>query len=111
MEIYNSAFVLYNSLTFPCIRQLTEGSCKMRFVYVIYNRTVNKIYIGETGDLKRRIGEHNSKRGNHFTARFDGDWELIYKEKAGNRQDALAREKQWKSFRGREFVKKLIVET
>ncbi len=82
----------------------------MRFVYAIYNRTKDKIYIGETGDLERRLLEHNKKRGNHFTSKFEGSWELIYKESVENRKKALLREKQLKSFRGREFIKKFIVE-
>ena len=80
----------------------------MWFVYAIYNRTNNKIYIGETGSIKKRLIEHNKKRGNHFTSKFDGDWELIYKEEVVDRKRALTREKQLKSFRGREFIKKLI---
>ena len=79
----------------------------MWFVYAIFNRTVNKIYIGETGDLNRRIDEHNSKRGDHFTAKFDGEWQLIYRETVEDRKQALARERQLKSFRGREFIKNI----
>jgi predicted GIY-YIG superfamily endonuclease len=35
-------------------------------------------------------------------------WILIYKEEFSTRQEALVREKQLKSYRGREFVKKCI---
>jgi predicted GIY-YIG superfamily endonuclease len=49
---------------------------------------------------------HNNKTfKNSYTARFDGAWTLIYKENAESRQEALKREKQLKSFRGREFIK------
>jgi len=78
------------------------------FVYVLYNRVVRKLYIGQTADLEQRVAEHNKKRGNHFTAKFQGEWELIYTESVATRSEALKREKQLKSFRGREYVKQYI---
>ena len=55
-----------------------------------------------------RIVEHNEKRGTHFTARYSGYWNLIYFEKVESKQEALHREKQLKSFKGREFIKSFI---
>ncbi len=40
--------------------------------------------------------------------KFSGQWDLIYKEEFESRSDAIAREKQLKSHRGREFLKNLI---
>ena len=42
----------------------------MWFVYALYNSEINKVYIGQTGNLERRIEEHNLKEGNHFTAKL-----------------------------------------
>ena len=78
------------------------------FVYAIYNKISKKIYIGQTSNLEKRILEHNNKFGNHYTAKFLGAWKLIYKEELKTRQEALIREKQLKSFRGREFIKKFM---
>lgn len=77
-------------------------------VYVLYNEQANKIYIGQTADLENRVLSHNCKKGNHYTARFQGEWKLIYKESVATRSEALKREKQLKSFRGREFIKQYI---
>ncbi len=77
-------------------------------VYVIYNKTTEKIYIGQTSNLQERIVAHNKKYGNHFTTKSQGKWELIYKESATTRSEALTREKQLKSYRGREFIKSHI---
>ncbi len=80
----------------------------MSYVYALFNRRHIKIYIGQTEDLEQRIKFHNSKEfKNSFTSRFDGGWILIYKEEAETRQGALKREKQLKSYRGREFIKSL----
>ena len=91
---------------FPCSPPTGgQEAVIMWFVYTLYNQDANKIYIGETRNLEKRIEEHNRKRGNHFTAKFNGEWRLIYQEEVLDRKQALMREKQLKSFRGREFVK------
>lgn len=81
----------------------------MYYVYILFNRENNKIYIGQTENLEERIRLHNNKIfENSYTSRFSGRWELIYKEEFLNRKEALSRERQLKSHRGREFVKKYI---
>ena len=81
----------------------------MFVVYAIYNKTNDKIYIGQTTNIDVRIQQHNDKIfDGSYTSRFNGTWELIYQESVENRQKALEREKQLKSYRGREFIKKYI---
>ncbi len=81
----------------------------MFYVYAIYNTKHKKIYIGQTGNLEDRIRLHKEKCFvNSYTARFDGEWGLIYKEEVKDRKRALLREKQLKSYRGREFIKTFI---
>jgi putative endonuclease len=79
-------------------------------VYAIYNRLVDKVYIGQTSDIDKRIKEHNLHTFAGFTSRFEGKWELIFKESVATRSEALKREKQLKSYRGREFIKTHIRE-
>lgn len=78
------------------------------FVYVIYNQANKKIYIGQTNNIERRLKEHNDKLGNHYTAKISGKWILIYKEELENRKQAIIREKQLKSYKGRQFIKNLM---
>ena len=81
----------------------------MYFVYAIYNKKHDKIYIGQTADLKLRLELHNKREfRKSYSARFDDQWILIYKEQHSKRVEALRREKQLKSFRGREFIKSHI---
>lgn len=78
-------------------------------VYALYNKKHDKLYIGQSIDLKKRIKLHFDKVfKNSFTSRFDGNWKIIYKEEFKTRKEALIREKQLKSFRGREFIRKQI---
>ena len=90
------------------LRQLAEVErpTEMYFVYAIYNKDRGKVYVGQTQDLEERLRLHNSKEFKHsYTARLGGSWILIYKEELPTREAALKREKQLKSYRGREFVK------
>ena len=77
-------------------------------VYAIYNREVGKLYIGQTVNLPYRMYLHNTHAFKGYTSRFKGRWELIYEESTATRSEALQREKQLKSYRGREFVKARI---
>lgn len=81
----------------------------MYFVYALYNAKNNKIYIGQTKNLEERLRLHKEKTfKNSYTSRFDGNWVLTYKEEVENRSHALIREKQLKSFRGKESLKQYI---
>jgi putative endonuclease len=81
----------------------------MFYVYVIKNQN-DKIYIGQTANLKLRLERHNGLLKNKktsFKSLNKGVWEIIYKEEFNSRKEALNREKELKSFRGREFIRKL----
>lgn len=92
------------------LRRLAEvEQIHMYYVYAIYNSKNDDIYIGQCENLEIRIDLHNKKHFvKSYTARFDGKWELIYSEEVENRSEALKREKQLKSIRGREFIKSFI---
>jgi len=88
---------------------MAERITKMFYVYAIYNLKHAKIYIGQTENISARMKAHRNKTfNNSYTARFDGEWELIYKETVATRHEALIREKQLKTFRGRQFIKRFI---
>lgn len=80
----------------------------MYVVYSIYNRQSKKVYIGQTIDIEKRIKEHNDHAYKGYTARFQGEWKLIYTESVSTRAEALMREKQLKSYKGREYIKSHI---
>jgi putative endonuclease len=77
-------------------------------VYAIYNRQHDKIYIGQTEDLEKRLEMHNLHTLGGYTSRYDGLWQIIYDEIVCTREEALKREKQLKSYRGREFIRNKI---
>ena len=81
------------------------------FTYAIYNKIRNKIYIGHTNNLKERIKRHNDllpSKSTAYTRKNSGFWKLIYSEKSKTRKDAVQREKELKSSRGRKFIRNII---
>jgi len=83
----------------------------MYYVYAIYNDLRDKIYIGQTADLEKRLQRHNKvlkSKASSFTSKNSGTWRLIYQECYNTREEATKREKELKSFQGRQFVKKFI---
>lgn len=83
----------------------------MYFVYALYNADNKKMYVGQTLDLMKRVDEHNHHlHCRSYASRFNGEWRLFYQEAISKREEALKREKQLKSYRGREYLKKLITD-
>jgi len=75
----------------------------MYLVYILKSLKDHKRYIGFTSDLERRILEHNS--GLVKSTRNRKPFELIYTEEFEIKEQAMAREKFFKSGKGREFLK------
>ena len=78
--------------------EFTEGIYNF-YVYILTNKTKTVLYTGVTNNLRRRLEEHNQKLNpNSFTARYNVEF-LIYYEKYGWIQQAIAREKEIKLLR------------
>ena len=67
------------------------------WVYILTNDNDKVLYIGMTNDLIRRITEHRAGEIPGFTAKYCCH-KLVYYEHCTNALDAIAREKQIKSW-------------
>jgi len=76
-------------------------------VYVLRSLVNGKFYTGYTGNLERRLREHNAGRGGRFTKQ-NGPFELVYKEDFDDKYVAAKRERELKTSKGRYFVKKKV---
>ncbi len=76
-------------------------------VYILYSENHNKIYIGYTSNKEQRLLSHNELGTKGYTLRYR-PWKLIYTESFLLKSDAMKREKQLKSAKGREFIWNLI---
>jgi putative endonuclease len=75
--------------------------------YVLYSASFDKIYIGFTSDLEGRIDSHNKFATKGWTIKFR-PWVLVYTEEYVTKAEAMKREKQLKSAKGREFVWQVV---
>ena len=76
-------------------------------VYVLYSQSYKKIYIGYTTALEERFKSHNELATKGWTKKFR-PWEIIHKEIFENKANAMRREKELKSAKGREWIWQLV---
>lgn len=76
---------------------------KFYYVYLLKSLKTHRWYTGYTGDLKKRLSEHN--KGYNFSTKLNKPFKLIYYEACLNEEDAKAREKFLKSGPGKKFLK------
>ena len=76
------------------------------YLYILQSLKDHKYYIGETTDVDRRLIFHNS--GRQRSTRHRIPFKLVLTETFETRKEALKREKQIKSWKGGEALKKLI---
>ena len=75
--------------------------------YVLYSEKYNKIYVGYTSSLEERVKSHNIFAKTGYTVKFR-PWIVIYTECYDSKQEAMKREKELKTLRGRDFIRNLI---
>ena len=76
-------------------------------VYVLHSQRFDKIYVGYTSDIEKRLFAHNHPSNKGWTKSFQ-PWKIIYREEFERKEEAMVREKQLKSSRGREFIRRTI---
>ncbi len=77
----------------------------MYWVYALKSKKDNRLYIGLSLDVDRRLKEHNA--GYCRSTKSRRPFVLIYKEECFSLEVARQREKFLKSGTGREFLNKL----
>jgi len=81
----------------------------MHYVYILYSEKLEKLYVGSTGNLKKRINAHNQGAAS-FTSRGI-PWKLLYYQAFINKTDASREELFLKTGKGRERIKYLLKHT
>ncbi len=78
------------------------------YVYVLRSKRDGKFYIGSTNDLKRRLQQH--QRGENTSTSKRLPVELIYFEGHRSKNDALRREKYFKTTKGKITLRQILRE-
>ncbi len=75
--------------------------------YALYSAAFDKLYIGFTNDLISRFYSHNSLAKSGYTLRYR-PWKVIHVEFFETKAEAMKREKELKSSRGRKFLRGIL---
>ena len=75
----------------------------MFFVYALWSEKFDKIYVGMTSNPHKRLIEHNSGKST-YTKKFK-PWHCFYLEEVNSKNEALKKEKYYKSGWGRKKLK------
>ena len=78
----------------------------MYYIYVLQSQNDGKFYIGFTKDLKLRFEQHN--KGLVESTRERRPLNLIYYEAWLDQNDGTRREKYFKTYHGKMFLKKRL---
>ncbi len=76
-------------------------------VYILHSPSFNKIYIGFTSNLEARLLSHNSLGTKGYTIKYR-PWSLLHTEAFATKAEAMQRENELKSGKGREWIHKIL---
>ncbi|KKW28492.1 MAG: hypothetical protein UY73_C0044G0006 [Parcubacteria group bacterium GW2011_GWA2_52_8] len=77
------------------------------YVYFLAGKN-NRLYVGLSADLRKRVSEHN--HGKNFSTKPYRPWQLIHYEAYLNGKDAKRREKYLKTNQGARLLKRMLKE-
>ena len=78
----------------------------MFYIYILQSLITKKYYIGSCNNLGIRLERHN--KGAVKSTKAFVPWKFVYKEVFNSRKEAIARERQLKSWKSRMMIEKLI---
>jgi putative endonuclease len=75
-------------------------------VYVLRSKSTGLFYTGSTSDFARRFEQHNSDVST--STKHRGPWELVHREDYSTRAQAVRRERELKTGKGRDELLRII---
>ena len=76
------------------------------YVYVLRSVSSGRSYVGQTGNIGKRLAEHNGNRVPSTKNR--GPWELVRQEEYATRSEAAQRERHIKKMKSRRWITELL---
>jgi putative endonuclease len=86
-----------------------EPILRMFWVYILEN-PAGRFYVGQTENLAMRLANHNrtDKTDGKYT-RKNGPWALVWSEAHPTRSAAMQRERQIKSMKSAQWIRKALL--
>jgi putative endonuclease len=81
----------------------------MHYLYILYSKSANKFYIGETHDIEDRISKHNIHSYSGSFTKIANDWKSVMTFNCTNKEQAVYLEKFIKRMKSRSFIEKIIL--
>jgi len=75
-------------------------------VYILQSVATGRYYVGSTGDLARRLAEHQV--GETLATRGRGPWQLVHREAFATRAEAVRRERAIKAKKSAASIRRLL---
>jgi putative endonuclease len=79
----------------------------MFYVYILYSKSLNRFYIGQTIDIQHRLMEHNTGIYSNSYTKKTSDWELYFYLNCNSKSQALSIEKHIKKMKNRKYFENL----
>jgi putative endonuclease len=76
---------------------------KIYYVYILKSLTNGRFYIGQTNNIERRLRDHNSGQSRYTS--LTKPFILLHTEEFSTRAEAVRRERNLKSGKGREWIR------
>ena len=76
----------------------------MYYLYVISHSLTNRLYIGSTDDVDKRIREHNKPSNRGYTHMLTGVWQLKGSKEFATKNEARKEENRLKKAKNRKYV-------
>lgn len=77
------------------------------YVYVIYSKTIDSFYIGQSVNLEVRVQQHVVHEKLHATTAKADDWVIFYYLECKSRQQAIQIEHHIKRMKSRNYLENL----
>jgi len=74
-------------------------------VYILYSRSLERYYTGQTNDFVDRLARHNS--GESKYSKNGIPWELIWKIEVSTRSEAVKKERQIKKQGAKRYLERI----
>jgi putative endonuclease len=74
----------------------------MYYTYILKSEISDRLYIGHTENIERRLYEHNSNQTKSIKNR--GPWNLFYKKEFQTRGEAIKFELKLKSIKNKKYL-------
>ncbi|MFQ5822136.1 MAG: GIY-YIG nuclease family protein [Candidatus Heimdallarchaeota archaeon] len=78
----------------------------MFYLYILYSKSHDRYYVGQTDNLEKRLERHNS--GMVSSTKSFVTWKLVYSENYATRSEAVKREREIKRKKSRGYIERLL---